>query len=99
MEERPEQATKRSREALQIAKELNDKELRFRAELVLLRQALSTGDISVARAIYRRLRRLSPWISANAEGLKVFQRLVAEHQHVLTNPVSSPQQTREATSN
>jgi len=75
IQNRPAQAIRRWKQAVIIAKELNDKELRFKAEFVLLRRALESGDEAVARAIKRRLRRLSPWLSSATQELDDFKKL------------------------
>ena len=74
-EGRPQSAIRRWRAALDISKQLNDKQLRFKTELLLYQRALTDGDAPVARAIQRRLTRLSPWIQPDTEELLTFKRL------------------------
>ena len=66
-------AEKRWKEAAAIAKKLNDKVLRFKAEYQLLKQACDNGDKPVARAIHRRLTKLSNYIPANTPELADFR--------------------------
>jgi molecular chaperone GrpE (heat shock protein) len=91
IENKPRQASKRWREAARIARELNDRELRFKAELELYKQALAERNQAVARAIQRRLQRLSPWISNNAPELLAFNKLLAENRFLQHTSVASTQ--------
>jgi tetratricopeptide (TPR) repeat protein len=79
LEERPARAVKLWKDAIVIAKELRDRELRFKAEFFLFRRALATNERAVARAIQRRLKRLSPWISEGTEELAEFKQLTADN--------------------
>jgi tetratricopeptide (TPR) repeat protein len=88
VEEKPLAATRRWKEAVEISKELNDKELRFKAEFVLFRQALHDGNRPIARAIERRLRRLSPWIPEETYELATFKSLVSENETLFNKTVS-----------
>lgn len=63
-------------EAIEVAKEYRDRVLKFKIDLMLFRRALSLGDGSSARAIQRRLRRVSPWIPAELKELTEFRELV-----------------------
>jgi tetratricopeptide (TPR) repeat protein len=90
-ENRPRQASRNWHEAVRIAKELNDKELRFKAELVLFKQALVQRNLAAARAIERRLRRLSPWLPGTTEELRIFRRLAAENSALLSRSVPASQ--------
>ncbi len=78
LENKPKQASARWREAALLAKKNNDRPLRFRAELLLFRQALSVGNEAAARAVERRLLRLAPWVPEAAEELAEFRRLRSE---------------------
>ncbi len=69
-------AARRWREAILIGRKNNDRLLRFKAELLLYRQALRRGKTAAARAIERRLKRLSPWVPENAEELLEFKKLL-----------------------
>jgi len=88
VEDQPLAATRRWKEAVEIAKTLNDRELRFKAEFVLFRQALQDGNKPIARAIERRLRRLSPWIPEETYELMTFRSLVAENPALFKKTVS-----------
>ena len=66
------------KEAASIARRLNDRQLRFKAEFGLFRKALLDGDDAVARAIGRRLRKLSAWIPSNTQELQAFYRMTEE---------------------
>lgn len=70
-------AMRRWKEAAQVARDLNDRQLRFKAEFVLFRRALNASELPVARAIHRRLRRLVPWVPRDTEEVEDFNRLVA----------------------
>jgi tetratricopeptide (TPR) repeat protein len=63
-------------EAMEVAKDCRDRVLKFKIELLLLRRALRVGDSSSARAIQRRMRRVSPWIPAELKELTEFRDLV-----------------------
>ncbi len=63
-------------DAMDVAKECRDRVLKFKIELLLFRRALRVGDDSAARAIQRRLRRVSPWIPAELQELTEFRDLV-----------------------
>jgi hypothetical protein len=76
IENRHSQAAKKWNEAVAIAKRLKDKELRFKAEFVRFRRAVSIGDKAVARAIKRRLKRLAPWLPQDNFELRAFSKMV-----------------------
>ena len=69
------QATKRWKEAAEIAKTLNDKVLRFKAEFFLYKQAQEQDNRAVARALFRRLRRLSNWVPSDTAELIDFREI------------------------
>ncbi|MCP3980608.1 MAG: helix-turn-helix domain-containing protein [bacterium] len=75
LENKPELAIQRWKKAVAIAKALHDKELRFKAEFVLLRRALKDEDRAVVRAIFRRLNKLAPSIGEEVIELREFKRL------------------------
>ena len=77
LDKKPATAMRRWKQAAEIAKKISDKELRFKADFVMYRRALQTGDQPIARAILRRLRRLAPWIPADNHELTVFKSLVS----------------------
>ena len=83
LEHHDELATLRWREAARIARQLDDKVLRFKAEYYLFRQAHQRGDQPVARALHRRLRKLSHWVPDETPELADFNVLA-------TNWVSVP---------
>ena len=68
-------ATEHWREAARIARALQDRTLRFKAEYRLLRAASDAGDEAVARSIHRRLKRLSRWIPKSTPELSEFEQL------------------------
>ena len=78
LEDHAERAEKHWLEAAKVAKTLNDKTLRFKAEFLLLKQASDVGKLDVARSIHRRLRRLANWIPDNTPELKEFRKLVSQ---------------------
>jgi tetratricopeptide (TPR) repeat protein len=80
IDNKPELAAQRWKEVAESAKELNDRELRFKAEYVLFRQALSLGNIPAARSIERRLRRLAPWMAPDLEEVRLFRELASSAQ-------------------
>jgi tetratricopeptide (TPR) repeat protein len=63
------------KEAAAIAKRLNDRTLRFKAEFLLYKQACAQGDEPVARSIHRRLEKLSHWIPRDTPELAEFRDL------------------------
>ena len=77
LEHRPQLAKKCWKEAVAIARELNDKVLRFKAEFLLFKQAREDGNAAVARALGRRLLRLSPWLPCNVPELSEFKRIAS----------------------
>jgi tetratricopeptide (TPR) repeat protein len=72
-EDRSVEATRRWREALDLAKNLKDKILQFKTEFYLYRHAVRQGDGSTANALARRLVRLVAWIPADVEELAQFK--------------------------
>ena len=58
-ENRPVKAEKRLRAAREIAKNLNDRRVRFQVEFYLYKHAVAHGKKDVARSIRRRLDRLA----------------------------------------
>jgi tetratricopeptide (TPR) repeat protein len=72
-EDRSVEATRRWREALDLAKSLRDKILQFKTEFYLYRHAVRQGDESTAKALARRLVRLVAWIPADVEELAQFK--------------------------
>ena len=76
-EEKYDAAVQRWRESSQIARRLNDRELRFRAEFELYKDARREGNAPISRAIERRLYRLSPWLPSQMDELLEFRRLTA----------------------
>jgi len=69
-------ATKRWKEASHIARRLNDRILRFKAEFSLFKQALAVDDAPRVRSIQRRLNRLAPWVPPGTEELAAFRALL-----------------------
>jgi tetratricopeptide (TPR) repeat protein len=92
-------ALKRWREAARIAKTLNDRDLRFKVELVLYGRALRDGNAPVARAVKRRLKKLAPWIPGEKKELAVFKRLIVEDSVDTSKIVSILQQLLPSRSN
>ena len=90
-ENNSQKAASQWREAVKVAKKNNDRLLRFKAELLLYRQALKGGNHAAARAIGRRLRRLSPWIPEGEEELLEFRRLSSQFRTVTPRKVSTTQ--------
>ena len=68
-------ASKNYREAVAIAKTLGDRTLRFKAEFALYQIAIKKDNKPAARAIYRRLHKLSPNIVSDTEELRAFRRV------------------------
>lgn len=79
LENRPEKAAALWREAVHLARELKDRVTQFKAEFLLYRQAITLGNRLTARALERRLQRMSPWISKDVVELNEFTKLAA-HQ-------------------
>jgi tetratricopeptide (TPR) repeat protein len=75
VEGRHEGARENWQKAATLAKDLKDKVLRFKGEFLLLRLALNEGDLAVARAIARRLRKLQHWIPQTTPELSEFAKL------------------------
>jgi len=94
LEKKPHEATAHWREAAAIARRLNDKVLRFQAEFLLYRQAVTNGNELTARAIERRLQRTSPWIRGNVEELEAFRRLSSSRTKPLRRRVAARQQAQ-----
>ena len=78
LEDHGERAEKHWLEAAKVAKTLNDKTLRFKAEVLLLKQACDVGKLDVARSIHRRLRKLANWVPDNTPELKEFRELASQ---------------------
>ena len=75
IEHRETLAAKRWREAADIARELDDKVIRFKAEYFLYKQAQQTGNDPVARSLQRRLRKLAHWVPDDTPELLDFKSL------------------------
>ena len=75
LEDRTRAAEKHWRDAVAIAKNLNDRTLRFKAEFQLYKLASDEGNQPVARAIQRRLLKLSPWLPADTPELSEFKHM------------------------
>ena len=88
LEKRPQEASRHLQEAVHIAKELNDQELRFTAELARFKLALRQERAASARAIERRLERLAPWMPHSTGEVDDFRRLASEHATFLGKSVS-----------
>lgn len=71
-------AANRWREASAIAKQLNDRTLRFKAEFPLYKLARHTGDSLSVRALQRRLERLSHWIREEVVEVAEFRAITSE---------------------
>lgn len=84
-------AVERWKHAAGIARKTRDKQLRFKAEFVLFRHALKSGDSAVARAIQRRLLKAAPWISADTPELSEFRALMGSNEPPNINSVSRSQ--------
>lgn len=78
LENRDSRAQRHWQEAAQIARELKDKTLQFKAEYQLLRHAHRRQDEAAVRAIQRRLSRLSNYVAADTPELQDFQELVTQ---------------------
>jgi tetratricopeptide (TPR) repeat protein len=74
-EDKDDLAVRRWREAAAIAKQLDDKELRFKAEYFLFKQAQQSGNRPVARSLGRRLRKLAQWVPEDTPELSDFRHL------------------------
>lgn len=72
-EHRETHATRRWREAADIARKLDDKVIRFKAEYFLYKQAQANGNRPVARSLQRRLRKLAHWIPDDTPELLDFR--------------------------
>jgi tetratricopeptide (TPR) repeat protein len=90
-ENRSEQAAAHWREAASMGKKNHDRLLRFKAEVLLYRQALRSGNSAPARAIERRLRKLSPWIPEGAPEFLEFKQLMAGNRAPSTRRVAATQ--------
>jgi transcriptional regulator with XRE-family HTH domain len=62
LEHRDERAAQRWKQAAEIARRLDDKQLCFKAEFFLYKQAQETGNLPAARSLQRRLNRLAGWV-------------------------------------
>ncbi|TDI46594.1 MAG: hypothetical protein E2P01_08555 [Acidobacteria bacterium] len=78
--EKPASAEKNLREADKIARELNDGILRFQVEFYLYKHALAQNQIASARAIRRRLDKLSLSVPSTVEQMMEFRELVRENR-------------------
>lgn len=87
LENRNDLATKRWKEAVAIAEKLNDKTLRFQAEVCLYKQAHDQGDDEAARSLHRRLRKLALWVPADTQELATYKRLTAERKASMAGPL------------
>jgi tetratricopeptide (TPR) repeat protein len=76
-EHAPKRAVKLWREALDIAMQLHDPVLRFKAEFQLYKHALSSGDRTLASSLRRLLRRRATWVPENLDELVEFRSLSA----------------------
>lgn len=74
---KPVAAAQHWREAASIAKDMNDRIIKFRAEYFLYKQARSQGHALEAKAIEKRLNRVAPWIPREVAELGEFHQLVA----------------------
>ena len=70
-------AEKKLREADAIAKDLNDRILRFQVEYYLYKHAIANKKPAVARAINRRLEKLAVSVPESVEQLGAFRALKA----------------------
>lgn len=70
-------AVRQWKEAAEIGKRLNDRLLRFQAEFQLFKAARDSGHVPAARAIKRRLRRLSAWVPTNTPELVEFKKIAS----------------------
>lgn len=91
LEGKPQEAAQHWREAANMARQRNDRVVRFQAEYYLYRQALNVGDGMTARAIGRRLLRTSAWIREDIEELDAFRKLNAAHETYPRKRVPSSQ--------
>lgn len=91
LESRSGDAAAHWRDAVEIARRLNDKTLRFRAEFLLFRQARRLGDDTVARVIERRLHRLVPWIRGKVDEVDDFRRISTVKRKPLRKTVAGMQ--------
>ena len=92
-------AVTRWREALDAAKQLGNKKLRFQLEFVLFRRALRDGDNAVARSLQRRMRRLMHGVPADTPEIHDFEVLVKSNQHLFDKRVAETQPVPGAASN
>jgi tetratricopeptide (TPR) repeat protein len=76
-EANPERAVALWREAIDIAKELQDPILRFKAEFQLYKHAVRAGDKPSASSLRRLLRRRATWVPDTLEELVEFKKLTA----------------------
>lgn len=77
VEHNKESAEARWKEAAQIAKQLRDKTLQFKAEYHLFRLAQDVGNDPVCRSIHRRLLRLANYVPEDTPELQEFRSLVS----------------------
>ena len=74
-------------EAVAIAEKLNDKTLRFQAEVCLYKQAHDQGDDEAAQSLHRRLRKLALWVPSDTQELATYKRLTAERKASMAGPL------------
>ncbi|MBZ5639873.1 MAG: helix-turn-helix domain-containing protein [Acidobacteriia bacterium] len=84
-------AVERWLEAADIARKVRDKILQFKAGFPLFRHLLAKGDETTARALERRLLRLSAWVPDNLEELTSFRQLSRANQPPRSRRVSRTQ--------
>jgi hypothetical protein len=75
LQERSSMAEQHWKEAAAVAKRLHDRPLAFKAEFLLYKLAKQQGNLPTARALQRRLRRLTPWLPPDTPELVEFKQL------------------------
>lgn len=85
IEHHDELAARRWKEAATIAKTLNDKVIRFKAEYLLFKQAHEQGNQPVARSLHRRLRRLAHWVPRTTPELASFRHIADQRSDPARN--------------
>lgn len=70
-------ALQRWRKAAALASKINHPGVAFWAEVELLRHAIEAGERATARAIRRRLERLSPWAPRHIPAYRTYRQLIA----------------------
>ena len=76
-EDAPNRAAQLWREAIDIAKQLHDPVLRFKAEFQLYKHALASGDQTSASSLKRLLMRRASWVPDHLDELLEFKSLTA----------------------